>query len=257
MTARYSKESQVIEAQGKEPEVLRLQVYLAHSGAASRRAAEKIISQGRVAVNGKTVITMGEKVYPGDKVTLDGEPVKPENRFHYLVLNKPEGYLCSSSDPQGRLLAKDLLPDLSERLYNVGRLDYLSSGLVIFTNDGDFTRRVSHPSHEIEKEYLVESTVPIPDRVVEDFSRGVLVEGVLYKALEAEKTGHKSIRIVMIEGKNREIRRVFSHFHLHAQKLLRIRIGPVRIGDLKEGESRPLTNRELNELLGVNNGNSH
>jgi 23S rRNA pseudouridine2605 synthase len=179
---------------------------------------------------------------------LDGEPVKPENRFHYLLLNKPEGYLCSSSDPQGRPLAKDLLPDLSERLYNVGRLDFRSCGLVIFTNDGDFTRRVSHPSYEIEKEYLVESTVPIPDRVVEDFARGVLVEGVLYRALEAEKTGPKSIRVVMIEGKNREIRRVFSHFHLHPKKLLRIRIGPIKIGNLEEGESRPLTNRELEGL---------
>jgi 23S rRNA pseudouridine2605 synthase len=225
-----------------------LQVYLAHSGAASRRAAEKIISQGRVAVNGRQIFAMGEKVFPGDKVTLDGEDIKPESQFHYLVLHKPEGYLCSSSDPQGRSLAMDLLPDLPERLYNVGRLDYLSSGLVIFTNDGNFSAQVSHPRSEIEKEYLVESTVPIPDRVVEDFTRGVLVEGVLYRAVEAEKTGPKSIRVVMVEGKNREIRRVFSHFHLHPKKLLRIRIGPVKIGNLKEGESRPLTKGEIKGL---------
>jgi 23S rRNA pseudouridine2605 synthase len=245
---KCNEEPLVPEPLVEQAQGLRLQVYLAHSGAASRRAAEKIISQGRVAVNGRQILAMGEKVFPGDKVTLDGELIKPENRFHYLILNKPEGYLCSSSDPQGRPLAKDLLPDLPERLYNVGRLDFLSSGLVIFTNDGNFSAQVSHPRSEIEKEYLVESTVPIPDRVVEDFCQGVLVEGVLYRAVEAEKTGPRSIRVVMVEGKNREIRRVFSHFHLHPKKLLRVRIGPVKIGNLKEGESRPLTKGEIKEL---------
>jgi 23S rRNA pseudouridine2605 synthase len=230
--------------------VMRLQVYLAHAGIASRRAAEKLIAEGRVTVNGRQIITPGEKVLPTDEVHFDGLPVKTESRLLYLVLNKPPFYICSSSDPQGRALALELLPPCEERLYNVGRLDYRSSGLIFFTNDGAFAASVSHPSAEIEKEYLVESTVPIPDRTVEEFARGVIVEGVMYRAREIEKTGNKSLRVVLVEGKNREIRRVFSHFRLHAEKLQRVRVGPVLLGDLKEGQSRPLTKNEVSCLLG-------
>jgi len=228
---------------------VRLQVYLAHAGIASRRAAEKFIVQGRVTVNGVQVSVLGEKVLPGDDVRFDGKPVIKETRFLYLALNKPPSYISSSYDPQGRPLALELLPPCKERLYNVGRLDYLSSGLLIFTNDGNFTARAGHPRAKIEKEYLVESTVPIPDRAVEEFARGIVIEGILYRAREIEKTGRKTIRVVLVEGKNREIRRVFSHFHLHPEKLTRIRIGPVVIGDLKEGESRPLTENELSFFL--------
>ena len=233
------------------PDVVRLQVYLAHAGVASRRAAEKLIADGRITVNGRRVTTPGEKVQNGDDIRFDGNSVKPENKQVYLVLNKPPFYICSSYDPQGRPLALDLLPpshpDNSPplRLYNVGRLDYLSSGLIIFTNDGNFAARIGHPRSGIEKEYLVDSTVPIPDRVVEEFSRGLIIDGILYRAMSIEKTGKKSIRVVLVEGKNREIRRVFSHFRLHPQRLQRIRIGPVCIGELKESESRPLTTEEL------------
>jgi 23S rRNA pseudouridine2605 synthase len=227
---------------------LRLQVYLAHGGAASRRAAEKLIAEGRVKVNGRVVTAMGEKVNPGDEVLLDGKPVRLETCFHYLILNKPPGYICASSDPQGRPLALDLLPKLSERLYNIGRLDFRSSGLIIFTNDGDFAALVSRPASEIEKEYLVESTVPIPDKAIEEFARGLLIEGVLYRAREIERTGRKSMRVVLIEGKNREIRKVFSYFHLHPETLQRVRIGSVRLGSLKEGESRALMEDEVKDL---------
>ncbi|AEF82158.1 pseudouridine synthase [Leadbettera azotonutricia] len=228
-----------------------MQVYLAHAGAASRRAAEKLITEGRVEVNGKKVTAMGEKVGPGDMVTLDGKPLKPESRFHYLVLNKPPEFICASSDPQGRRLALELLPPLEERLYNVGRLDYLSSGLILFTNDGDFAAKVSHPGSEIEKEYVVESSVPIPDRAVDEFGRGLIIEGVLYRALEIEKLDRKSLRVVLVEGKNREIRRVFSHFRLHPEKLQRVRIGPVKLGNLPEGQARTLTIEERKELSTV------
>ncbi|MCL2832997.1 MAG: rRNA pseudouridine synthase [Treponema sp.] len=230
---------------------IRLQVFLAHAGAASRRAAEKIIADGRVTVNGVKITEMGAKVLPSDIVLLDGKPVKPETRFHYLVLNKPEGYICASADTHDRPLALDLLPSVNERLYNVGRLDYRSCGLVLFTNDGDFSAKVSHPGSQIEKEYIVTSSVPISDSVASDFTGGVLVEGVLYKAALAERLGTRILRVVMIEGKNREIRRVFSYFHLHAEKLQRVRIGPVKIGSLEEGKSRPLTGREIKELSGA------
>jgi 23S rRNA pseudouridine2605 synthase len=228
---------------------IRLQVYLAHAGAASRRAAESLITAGRVQVNGAAVTALGSKVFPGDIILLDGKPVRTESRLRYFALNKPAGYICSSSDPQGRPLALTLLPDyITERLYNVGRLDFLSSGLIFFTNDGDFAARLGHPSSGLEKEYLVEATGPIPDQTIDAFTQGITIEGVRYQAKEAERTGRKSLRVVLIEGKNREIRRVFSHFHLHPQRLCRIRIGPVLLGDLSAGASRPLTGKELEEL---------
>jgi 23S rRNA pseudouridine2605 synthase len=216
---------------------------------ASRRSSEKIILDGRVSVNGKIVTVLGEKVRRGDTVALDGVPVKPEERLLYLVLHKPLGYLCSSRDPLGRPLARDLFDrDIRERIYNVGRLDYLSSGLVIFTNDGDFAAGISHPSAGIEKEYLVEAAGPVPDEAIEAFRRGITIEGVRYRAEKIERSGRRSLKIVLVEGKNREIRRVFSHFHLHPERLHRIRIGPVTIGDLAGGGSRPLTGEEMKVL---------
>jgi 23S rRNA pseudouridine2605 synthase len=228
---------------------LRLQTYLAHAGVASRRSSERIILDGRVSVNGKIVTVLGEKVRKEDTVALDGVPVKPEERLLYLVLHKPPGYLCSSRDPLGRPLARDLLDrDIRERIYNVGRLDYLSSGLVIFTNDGNFAAGISHPSAGIEKEYLVEAAGPVPDGVVEAFRQGVVIEGVRYRAEKIERSGRRSLRIVLVEGKNREIRRVFSRFHLHPERLHRVRIGPVTIGDLAGGASRSLTGEEMKAL---------
>ncbi|MDR1252704.1 MAG: rRNA pseudouridine synthase [Treponema sp.] len=233
----------------------RLQVYLAHAGLASRRTAETLIAGGRVSVNGEVVTVQGSKVFPGDLVLLDGKPVRTESRLLYLALHKPPGYICSSHDPQGRPLALDLLPaGVSERLYNVGRLDFLSSGLIFFTNDGDFAARLGHPRFGLEKEYIVEATGHIPDTAVEAFIRGITIDGIRYQAKEAEKTGSKKLRVVLVEGKNREIRRLFSHFHLHPARLCRVRVGPVLLGDLAEGASRPLTKTELEEL---NHGHSH
>jgi 23S rRNA pseudouridine2605 synthase len=225
---------------------LRLQAYMAKCGAASRRASEGLILAGRVKLNGQTITQLGTKVESGDTVTLDGKELRLETQFHYLLLHKPPMYICSNSDPQGRSLAIDLLPKTSERLYNVGRLDYRSSGLIIFTNDGNFAEKIGHPRAEIEKEYLVISSVTIHDNVIDAFKNGVEVEGIMYKAKNIERlTGDKTIKVTLIEGKNREIRRVFSHFHLHPETLQRIRIGHVEIGDLEEGETRKLTSEEI------------
>jgi 23S rRNA pseudouridine2605 synthase len=227
----------------------RLQVFLAHAGIASRRAAEEIITAGRVSVNGVIVSTQGSKVFSGDVVMVDGKPVQAETRRVYLALNKPPGYMCSSSDPQGRPLALDLLPkEIDERLYNVGRLDFMSCGLIFFTNDGDFAARLGHPRSGMEKEYLVEATGHIPDETIAAFRQGITIEDVHYRAQTAERVSSRSVKIVLIEGKNREIRRVFSHFHLHPSRLRRVRIGPVQLGNLAEGTSRPLTAPELAQL---------
>ena len=232
----------------------RLQVYLAHAGIASRRAAEGIIAAGRVSVNGITVNEQGSKVFPTDNVLVDGKPVHLENRQVYLALNKPPGYICSSDDQRGRPLALALLPgEIKERLYNVGRLDLLSCGLIFFTNDGDFAARLGHPGSGMEKEYIVEATGHIPDETALAFEQGITIEGVHYRARAVQRIGSRCLRIVLVEGKNREIRRVFSHFHLHPSRLRRVRIGPVKLGDLKEGTSRPLTSEELQQLMAEKN----
>jgi 23S rRNA pseudouridine2605 synthase len=216
----------------------------------SRRSAEEIIASGRVSVNGVIINSQGSKVEETDTVLLDGKPVQLENRQIYLALNKPAGYICASNDPQGPPLALELLPStIKERLYNVGRLDFLSCGLIFFTNDGNFAHRLGHPSSGLEKEYIVEAAGPISDEAIDAFNNGITIEGVHYLAETAERTGRKSMRIVLVEGKNREICRVFSHFHLHPVVLRRIRIGSILLGDLKEGECRPLEKSEL-ELLG-------
>ena len=138
---------------------MRLQVFLAHAGVASRRASEQFIVDGRVTVNGLVVRTLGTKVGPEDTVMCDGKPVRPETVLHHLVLHKPAGFLCTQTDPENRPLARDLLPrEIHERLYSVGRLDCMSSGLIIFTNDGDFAHKLSHPSSSIEKEYRIDRT---------------------------------------------------------------------------------------------------
>jgi len=236
-------------------EAPRLQAFLARCGVASRRASEDLIRAGRVFVNGICVTRMGTKVAVNDRVEVDGKPVMPEIRTIHLALNKPAGYICSASDPQGRPLARELLDkSITERVYNVGRLDLRSSGLILFTNNGTFAARIGHPSAEIEKEYIVDSTVPIPDSLLNDFMSGIELDGEVYRCMEIERLSRKSVRVILIEGKNREIRKVFSAFHLHPERLIRVRIGPVWLGSLPEGVSRTLTQAEIDALLNVPSG---
>ncbi|GHU39051.1 pseudouridine synthase [Spirochaetia bacterium] len=228
---------------------IRLQVYLSHAGVASRRASESLIQQGRVSVNGSIITELGQKVSLQDTVTLDGKPVHIEQNLQYIVLNKPPMFICSSFDTENRPLAKDLLPkEIQERLYSVGRLDYRSSGLIFFTNDGDFAANLSHPRNQIEKEYIVESTGIIDDKIIDSFSRGIEIDNIFYKSEKITRIGRKILDIVLIEGKNREIRRVFSYFHLHPKSLKRVRIGPVLLDRLPEGKTRELTNYEKETL---------
>jgi len=231
-------------------EPIRLQVFLAHCGVASRRACEKIITDGRVSVNGNIVTELGSKVSSADKVCVDDKPVFLEEKKRYVLLNKPAGYVCSLSDEKGRPVASDLLkPAFSERLYNVGRLDMFSSGLIIFTNDGDFAARLSHPSSELEKEYIVDTSLPIPRFLADDFKKGIRIEGVFYRCIEAKLLNAHRMSIVLAEGKNREIRRVFESREIGIKSLNRIRIGNILIEDLKPGEFRELSSKEVENLL--------
>jgi 23S rRNA pseudouridine2605 synthase len=228
---------------------MRLQVFLAHAGIASRRACEQIIAAGRVTVNGAAVTEPGTKVGPGDSVLVDGAAVAPEATKRYILLNKPVGAVCTLSDEKGRMTAADILSArFSERLYNVGRLDMYSSGLIIFTNDGDFAAAVSHPSSLIEKEYIVETSLAMPRALCASYQKGIRVDNVFYKALRAEEINPRKARIVLIEGKNREIRRVFAHFECAIKHLSRVRIGSVEAGNLREGDFRELTPAEISSL---------
>lgn len=229
---------------------VRLQVYLSHGGVASRRECEKIILSGRVAVNGTIITELGTKVCDKDVVTLDKRVIKVERAFRYLLLNKPAGYLSASKDERGRPCAIDLIQnDFNERLYNVGRLDMDSEGLLIFTNDGEFAKKVSHPSSNIEKEYIVDTYKILPRTLCEDFERGVRTEDGFYRCKRAKELDKRKIDVILIEGKNREIRHVFKHYGVAIKKLTRVRIGNIAIGELPCGAYRFLTKKEVAGLL--------
>lgn len=231
---------------------IRLQSYLAHCGVASRRAAAEVAISGRVAINGVVTTERGARVLAGDVVTVDGRVVTPESIKRYVLLNKPSGYVCSAKDEKGRAVAADLLREAySERLYSIGRLDMYSTGLIIFTNDGEVARRLSHPSSEIEKEYIVRTTIPMPRSLADDFARGLRIGDVFYKARAAQEITPRSLRVVLTEGKNREIRRVFEAYNVGIKSLQRIRIGCVNIGNLAVGQFRDLSSAEVDGLLGV------
>lgn len=231
-------------------EKLRLQVYLAHCGVASRRAAEKIIIDGRVSVNGAIVTELGTKVSSEDTVLVDRNPIKLEETKRYILLNKPAGYVCSLADEKDRPVAASLLKSaFSERLYNVGRLDMFSSGLIIFTNDGDFAARLSHPSAELEKEYVVDTSLSIPKTLADEFKKGIRIDDSFYRCIDAEQLNARRMRIVLIEGKNREIRRVFESKEIGIKQLTRVRIGNLLIGELNPGEFRELSKQEVESLL--------
>jgi 23S rRNA pseudouridine2605 synthase len=242
-----------------ESGAVRLQVWLAHAGVASRRNSENLITGGHVTVNGETVTVLGTRVSPGDTVCVDGVPVQPEETLRYILLNKPSGVVCSLADEKNRSVAADILrPHFRERLYNVGRLDMFSSGLILFTNDGQFTAKISHPSAELEKEYIVETSTPFPDSLMERFMKGIRIDTVFYRCRTAERLSARKMRVILIEGKNREIRRVFENFDVGIKKLTRIRIGPLSIlwppGSefeglpMKEGEFRELEPEEVRAI---------
>lgn len=236
--------------ENNQKEEMRLQQYMARCGVASRRASEEIITSGRVTVNGELVTTLGTKVSSRDTVCVDGNEISLEETKRYILLNKPAGYVCSSSDEKGRQIALDLLKETySERLFNVGRLDMFSSGLIIYTNDGDFAAKLSHPSAELEKEYIVDTSTAMPRDLADEFMKGVRIDGVFYRCLDARELNSHRMRIVLAEGKNREIRRVFESHDIGIKSLMRIRIGCVGVGELQYGQFRELTQDEVKALL--------
>ncbi len=236
-------------------EKMRLQKYLALCGIASRRAAEKLIEDGRVAVNGKVVTELGTKVSPKDKVTFDGKPVVLDEQKVYIAVNKPVGVLSTASDDRGRRTVVDLVKDeFTERLYPVGRLDYDTEGLIFLTNDGDFTYAVTHPKHNINKTYEAIIRGRLTEDEVVALCRGVRIEGfttspALVDIME-EREGKSVVRLTIHEGKNRQVRKMFEAVGHRVLKLKRISVGKVKLGNLRPGQWRELNEREINSLKG-------
>ena len=226
---------------------------IADSGVCSRRKAEQMISQGRVKINGHPV-KLGDKCGYKDLITIDGERIMipRKKNFIYIMMNKPRGYVTTVSDELDRRCVMDLLEDVEERVYPVGRLDRNSEGLLLFTNDGEFANSIMHPSRHISKTYRVTVRPDINDDQLVALSEGVVIDGkktlpasVVVKDKEA---GRVVILITIKEGRNRQIRKMCESVGLEVARLRRISIGPLKLGMLKPGSYRELTADELRAL---------
>jgi pseudouridine synthase len=220
-------------------ERIRLQKFLSNAGVASRRHAEELILQGAVTINGQ-LAQIGDKVDAGkDRVELRGKPIQPEAQAYYIAVNKPKGYISSRSDPQGRKSVYDLLPkELRNKVWTVGRLDFLTEGLLLFTNDGELTQALAHPRYEHEKEYEAGVDRPPTQPQLDQLRAGVEIG-------EGERTHPASVRlqsgkvyITIHEGKKRQIRRMFEAVGLKVENLRRIRVNKLLLGELPSGKFR-------------------
>ena len=234
-------------------EAVRLQKFLADAGVASRRAAEQLMLGGRVTVNGKVVRELGTKVDPAhDVVVFEGLAVRPRRKL-YLALNKPPGYLCTRSDEARRRTVFNLLPAEWSHLNTVGRLDRESEGLIFLTNDGDFALRLTHPRYGKKKLYRVTVMGRVETSVLQRIEHGIEHGGEMLKAESARllntNNTHSVVDVVLTEGKNREIRRLFESQNILVERLERLQIGPIKLGELRPGKWRTLTETEIKSLL--------
>ena len=232
---------------------MRLQKYLASCGVASRRAAEKMITDGRITVNGKIISELGTQVDElNDLVLVDGKPVHPEEEKHYIAYNKPAGEVTTVHDPEGRATVLDRFRDYPVRLYPVGRLDYDSEGLLLLTNDGDLMNRLLHPSYEIPKSYLTRVSNRVSEEDIRRLRKGVTIDGRTTSPAEVRLVRYDAfsteLLITIHEGRNRQVRKMISAVGHQVVRLKRVRFGPVILGDLPSGMWRHLTEDEIRKL---------
>ena len=215
---------------------MRINKYIAHAGVASRRKAEELIKEGRVTLNGKTVMELATIVKNGDIVEVNGSPIYNEEKVYYL-LNKPRGVISSVSDEKNRKTVIDLMPHVKERIYPVGRLDWDTTGLLILTNDGDFTDKMIHPRNEIDKVYLarVKKTQPAH-----------------YNIIKVDHEKNRSVvELTIHEGRNHQVKKMFESVGLIVDKLSRTRFGTLDLTGLRPGESRRLSKKEISQLHNI------
>ncbi len=234
---------------------MRINKFLATSGVASRRAADQLIIEGVVKINGK-ICNPGDDVdISSDTVTVHGRQVNVVKKYDYYIMNKPKGYVCTVKDDKGRKTVMDLLPSNIKRLFPVGRLDYDTEGLLILTNDGDLTFRLTHPKNEVPKTYLVKTEKPVTDEDLSKLRSGVYIDGVKTKKcnvrmIETSKSGSK-LHITITEGRNRQVRKMFEAVNNNVDFLKRIKIGDLTLTGLNRGEVRQLSMREVDYLLNL------
>lgn len=234
-------------------EIVRLQKYIAMCGVASRRKAEELIEKGVVKVNGEKITELGTKVEIGaDTVMVNGNIIKTEQKNYYIMLNKPVGYVSTVHDQFERPSVLDLV-ELKSRLFPVGRLDYDTSGLLLLTNDGDFTYKVTHPKFQMNKTYIAVIKGGITIAGLNRLRRGVKIEDYTTSPAEVEileaKDGYTQIKITIHEGKNRQVRKMFESVGCKVVELERISIGDIILGNLPLGRWRHLTSHEVNYLM--------
>ena len=231
---------------------MRLQKYLAECGVASRRHAEDMITQGLVQINGITVREMGLKVEEGDEVRVRGDIVTPQAEKRYVLYYKPIGEVTTSSDPEGRPTVLDRFRDFPVRLYPVGRLDFDSEGLLLLTNDGDLTARLTHPSGEVNKSYIARVSLQLTDEELNRLRFGIMIDGRKTAKAGAKLLKQESlftdVLITIHEGRNRQIRRMVEALGHQVIRLKRVKYGPVELGALARGEWRELSAQEVSDL---------
>lgn len=232
---------------------IRLNKFLSQAGVASRREADRMIADGRVTVNGQVVQVLGHKIDDKkDRVEVDGRRVKIEGGLVYLMLNKPSGYLVSLKDPFRRPAVKDLLPSIKSRVFPVGRLDYDSQGLLLLTNDGELACRLTHPRFKIKKVYLVKVKGEPDSSKLSKLKRGIFLDGKRTAPAKIVPLGGSTekalLRVEIYEGRKRELRRMFEAIGHRVVKLRRIKIDGLSLGNLKEGQWRYLTQKEIDML---------
>ena len=232
---------------------MRINKYLAESGVCSRREADRLIQDGLVKVN-KITCKIGQEIDVGnDLVVVDGKPVSVVKTYEYYIMNKPKGYVCTVKDDKGRKTVMDLLPPGVKRVFPVGRLDYDSEGLLILTNDGDLTFKLTHPKNEVPKTYLVKTEKPINEESLGKLRSGVYVDGVKtkkcnVKLVETNKN-YSKLHITITEGRNRQVRKMLEAVGNNVDFLKRIKIGDLKLTGLDRGEVRKLNAQEINYLL--------
>ena len=237
----------------KEP--IRLQKFLSLCGVASRRKVEELILQGKVKINGKSAI-LGDKVTDKDKVFVNGKRiVAPRTKYRYIMLHKPRGFITTMSDEKGRKCVAELVKDVGERVYPVGRLDKDSEGMLIFTNDGEFANKIMHPRNSIYKIYRVTVRPSITEEQLEKLETGIEIDGrktapaIVHVLVQDKEQNRVVLEMILHEGKNREIRRMCEAVGLQVARLKRTQIGSVKMGMLKQGAWRDLTEKEVKNLL--------
>ena len=233
--------------------LVRLQKFLAEAGVASRRAAERLIVEGHITVNGHVVKTLGTKVEPsGVEIAVDGKVVRTRKKV-YVALHKPAGFICTRNDPEERRTVLDLLPREWGNLFPVGRLDQESEGLLFLTNDGDFSLRLTHPRYGVRKKYRAVVEGRIEESHLKRFTEGVEDDGELLKAerahLLAANNSHSTVELELAQGRNREVRRLFAALGHEVVQLRRTQIGTIRLGELPSGKWRILSPTEIKSLL--------